>query len=272
MEIPSERLVNQALDMIKRNSESRGKYLSKYPPDKFVQYVKNKFPMYSDKITSILESPKNITAAILTTMHTEYRSQNENDMEWLNSLISTIMASIKTALLFIPKMAAVIYNALKNDPNVYLGALIVSMIVAGVIGAAVMLSIGLWINIIDVEHKENFNWFDTLFKRGHDLKNPDEEEGNTIKPPPPQSINIEKMFTKFVKISESTQNLTEALELVGLFLFVVFMKAAIASTFIKELSEKFVILAALFAPMTIILSILTTMILLGSGAASSLPA
>lgn len=274
MRTPSyaERMV--ALDIVEKNCKSKGAYLKEHVKDykKFLNKVSRMYPAYTKTTESCLSSSKNILIEIVKYVHIDNKVTNTIQLKWFKSFLNTVVGSIKAGLSvvlgmlnnYIKRSTQDLFNtAVSAVYTTFMVTLITSSVVVGVVSAVVILGIGLWMNsaekqINDLRIKKGPSWWDKFKDKISGIFGDDEEVPEELLPPEPKTPNITATI------------INESAGAIGAVIFLLMLKAVVINRFNEELKEKIGLLSSLFTPTNVLLGLLSTLLLVGSGGVSAI--
>jgi len=261
-----------AIDIVERNARSKGQYLKKDITDfpNFINNVTKKYPAYTSTIKKCLESTKNILSEIMTWAHENLTIDNLVQLKWFKSFLKTVLNSLRAGLNFALSMLNHYIKVSTSNPgnaaiasvlNVAVVTMATSSAILGIISAVITLGMSLWLNSAEkncIQLNREPGLLDKIKGKINSWFDKDEDIPEELLPPEPKTPSI------------TMTNIKEDASLVGAFIFLIFLKAAIAHRFNEEIKQKTTILSALFTPTGALLGLLTTMMLVGSGGASAI--
>ncbi len=274
MRIPSKQQRLQTLDIVEKNCKSKGAYLKEHVQDynSFLNKVARMYPMYAKSTQSCLSSSKNILIELVKHTHMDNKITNKLQLKWFKSFLNTIVSCVKAGLSVV---LGILNNYIKTSTQDLLNtvastgittvivSLITSSIVVGIVSAVVILGIGLWMNsaekkLLDLRKQQGPNLQQKIKGMLYDLLHNDDEIPEELLPPEPKTPNILATV------------INESAAVIGGFIFLIMLKAVVVNRFNEEMKEKIDMLSGLYTPSSILIGLLTTLLLVGSGGLSAI--
>lgn len=274
MRIPSKQQRLMALDIVEKNCKSKGAYLKEHVKDynKFLNKISRMYPAYTKTTNACLSSSKNILIELVKCVHMDNKITNSIQLKWFKSFLNTIVNCVKAGLSvvlgmlnnYIKTSTQDLFNTVvSTGVTLITVSLITSSIVIGTVSAVVILGIGLWMNsaekqMNDLRIKKGPSWWDKIKDKITGMFGDDEEVPEELLPPEPKTPNI------------TATVINESVALLGAFIFLIMLKAVVINRFNEEIKEKLEILSSLFTPSSVLIGLLTTLLLVGSGGLSAI--
>ena len=274
MRIPSKQQRLMALDIVEKNCKSKGAYLKEHVKDynKFLNKISRMYPAYTKTTNACLSSSKNILIELVKCVHMDNKITNSIQLKWFKSFLNTIVNCVKAGLSvvlgmlnnYIKRSTQDLFNtAVSAVYTTFMVTLITSSVVVGVVSAVVILGIGLWMNsaekqMNDLRIKKGPSWWDKFKDKMSGIFGDDEEVPEELLPPEPKTPNITATI------------INESAGAIGAVIFLLMLKAVVINRFNEELKEKIGLLSSLFTPTNVLLGLLSTLLLVGSGGVSAI--